>query len=118
MTTITEGPTLHLLVEAQRIDRFYTRLTEHTAASVESFHADLDSFLGRAVSDAYREGLRDGFAQGCIAESKVAIEDKAASLRDRIVAWLRECEEAAVNKDTAAAFHNAADGIEQRWGVA
>lgn len=38
--------------------------------------------------------------------------------RDEIVEWLRECEARAIHKDTAAAFHNAADGIEQRWGVA
>jgi vacuolar-type H+-ATPase subunit H len=70
MSENTEGPTLHLIVEQQRIGALTDRMKKNTSQILDEAKVEAREWLGKAVAEAYREGLRDGFAQGCIAESK------------------------------------------------
>lgn len=67
-----EGPTLHAIVERDRIGDHVERVQKNMRYGLDELSFTMSGEIDRAMAAAYREGLRDGFQQGALAESKSA----------------------------------------------
>lgn len=68
-----EGPTMHLLVEKDRLDPHLSRIEDKLSGPggwVQLAADDIGDWMRKAIIESYRAGVRDGFMQGAIAESK------------------------------------------------